>query len=54
VACRRDGTCYSITVRQTTPIRTAMAAIDEQAWVDIVYPHGAWHRSPRPEVGVTG
>ena len=31
---------YSITVRQTTPIRQAIAAIDEDAWTDIVYPDG--------------
>jgi Transposase DDE domain group 1 len=39
-ACRRHGIHYSITVRQTKPIRQAVAAIDEQAWVDIVYPDG--------------
>jgi Transposase DDE domain group 1 len=39
-ACRRHGIRYSITVRQTKPIRAAIAAIDEQAWVDIVYPEG--------------
>jgi hypothetical protein len=38
--CRRHGIRYSITVRQTKPIRAAIAAIDEQAWVDIVYPDG--------------
>jgi hypothetical protein len=30
----------SITVRQTKPIRTAIEAIDQDAWVDIVYPDG--------------
>jgi Transposase DDE domain group 1 len=39
-ACRRHRLRYSITVRQTTPIRAAIATIDEQAWVDIVYPEG--------------
>jgi hypothetical protein len=39
-ASRRHGIRYSITVRQTKPIRAAIAAIDEQAWVDIVYPDG--------------
>jgi hypothetical protein len=39
-ACRRHQIRYSITVRQTTPIRQAIATIDEQAWVDIVYPDG--------------
>ena len=27
-------------MRQTKPIRAAIATIDEQAWVDIVYPEG--------------
>jgi hypothetical protein len=31
---------YSITVRQTTPIRAAIATIAEDAWVQIVYPDG--------------
>jgi hypothetical protein len=39
-ACRRHQLRYSITVRQTTPIRAAIAAIDEDAWVQIVYPEG--------------
>ena len=39
-ACRRHQIRYSITVRQTTPIRTAIQAIDQDAWVDIVYPDG--------------
>ncbi len=39
-ACRRHQLRYSITVRQTKPVRAATAAIDEQAWVDIVYPEG--------------
>jgi hypothetical protein len=39
-ACRRHRIRYSITVRQTTPIRAAIATMDEQAWVDIVYPEG--------------
>lgn len=39
-ACRRHQIHYSITVRQTTPIRAAIAAIDEDAWVQIVYPEG--------------
>jgi hypothetical protein len=38
--CRRHGSRYSITVRLTTPIRAAIAVIDEQAWVQIVYPDG--------------
>jgi hypothetical protein len=39
-ACRRHRIRYSITVRQTPPIRAAIATMDEQAWVDIVYPEG--------------
>src|SRR5512132_852788 len=39
-ACRRHQLRYSITVRQTKPIRAAIAAIDEDAWVQIVYPDG--------------
>src|SRR6266545_4248975 len=38
--CRRHRIRYSITVRQTTPIRAAIATIDEDAWVEIVYPDG--------------
>jgi hypothetical protein len=36
--CRRHGIHYSITVRLTKPIRAAIAAITEAAWVEIVYP----------------
>jgi hypothetical protein len=39
-ACRRHRIRYSITVRQTTPIRQTIAAIDEEAWTPIVYPDG--------------
>jgi len=39
-ACRRHQLRYSITVRQTKPIRQAIQAIDEAAWVQIVYPDG--------------
>jgi hypothetical protein len=39
-ACRRHRIRYSITVRQTKPIRAAIAGIDEDAWVEIVYPDG--------------
>jgi hypothetical protein len=37
-ACRRHQIRYSITVRQTKPIRAAIATISEDAWTDIVYP----------------
>jgi hypothetical protein len=39
-ACRRHEIRYSITVRQTAPIRAAIAAIAEDAWTQIVYPEG--------------
>jgi hypothetical protein len=38
--CRRHRIRYSITVRQTKPIRAAIAAIDEDDWTPIVYPDG--------------
>jgi hypothetical protein len=38
--CRRYQIRYSITVRQTKPIRQAIAAIDEDAWTPIAYPDG--------------
>jgi Transposase DDE domain group 1 len=53
-ACRRHQIRYSITVRQTRPIRQAIGAIDEDAWTDIVYPTAAPPRSPRPATRVTG
>jgi hypothetical protein len=53
-ACRRHQLRYSITVRQTTPIRAAIATIAADAWVDIVYPKGGLARSPRPATRVTG
>jgi hypothetical protein len=52
-ACRhqlRD----SITVRQTTPIRAAIATIPADAWVQIGYPTVASPRSPRPATRATG
>src|SRR5512132_1258119 len=39
-ACRRHQLRSSIAVRQTTPIRAAIATIAADAWVDIVYPDG--------------
>lgn len=36
----RLGVAWSITVNLNPSIRTAIAAIDENAWVDIVYPDG--------------
>lgn len=38
-ACRDHGVAFSITVRQTAPVKTAIAAIDESAWCRIAgYP----------------
>ena len=37
---RSQGVRYSITVRQTKTVRVAIAAIHEQAWVDIAYQPG--------------
>jgi hypothetical protein len=39
-ACRRHGIHYSVTVRQTKPIRAAIAAIPQHAWTPIAYPDG--------------
>jgi hypothetical protein len=38
--CRRHQIHYSITVRQTKPIRQAIATISEDAWTPIGYPDG--------------
>jgi len=39
-ACRDHGTGYSITVRQVSAVRTAIAAIADDAWVPIDYTIG--------------
>jgi DDE family transposase len=39
-ACRRHHIRFSITVRQTSTVATAIAAIPEHAWADIDYPDG--------------
>jgi Transposase DDE domain group 1 len=39
-ACRRHRIRYSITVRQTKPIRAAIATIPADAWTPIVHPDG--------------
>jgi Transposase DDE domain group 1 len=39
-ACRRHHIRFSITVRQTSTIAAAIAAIAEHAWTDIDYPDG--------------
>jgi hypothetical protein len=40
IKTRRHRIRYSITVRQTKPIRAAIARIDDAAWTPIVYPDG--------------
>jgi Transposase DDE domain group 1 len=39
-ACRRHDIRFSITVRQTSTVTTALAAVDEHAWTEIDYPDG--------------
>lgn len=39
-ACRDHGVSYSITVRQVRAVKTAIAAIDEDAWTPIEYTIG--------------
>jgi hypothetical protein len=39
-ACRRHGIRFSVTVRQTSTVTTAIAAIGESAWGEIDYPDG--------------
>jgi hypothetical protein len=39
-ACRRHDIHFSITVRQTSTVTAAIAAIGEDAWTDIDYPEG--------------
>ena len=38
-AVTRAGARFSVTARQTAPVRAAISAIQEQAWVPIGYPH---------------
>jgi hypothetical protein len=44
---------FSITVRQTKPVRAVIAAIPEATWTTITYPTRASRRSPRPRSAVT-
>jgi hypothetical protein len=41
-ACRRAGVRFSITVRIDAKIRRTIAAIDDDAWVEIRYPQPIW------------
>ena len=40
--CVRAGVRFSITTRQTRPVRSTIAAIPEDAWVPIAYPHAIY------------
>jgi hypothetical protein len=53
-ACRRHRIRYWITVRQTTPIRQVIAAINQDAWVEIVYPDGGLAQVAETRHRVTG
>jgi hypothetical protein len=41
-ACIRAGVRFSITTKQTRPVRAAIQTIDPQAWVPIAYPHAIY------------
>lgn len=41
-AARRGGARFSITARMDAAVKKAIAAIDEQAWTPIRYPHAVW------------
>ena len=53
-ACRRHQIRYSITVRQTTPIRAAIATSTSRHGSTSSTPRVASRRSPRPATRVTG
>jgi hypothetical protein len=41
-ACIRAGVRFSITTKQTRPVRAAIETIDPEAWVPIAYPHAIY------------
>src|SRR5208337_2414854 len=41
-AARRNGARFSVTVPMNASIRAAIAAIPENAWTAIKYPHAIW------------
>jgi hypothetical protein len=41
-ACIRAGVRFSITAKQTRPVRAAIETIAEHAWVPIAYPHAIY------------
>ena len=53
-ACRRHQIDYSITVRQTKPIRQAIAFIEKTPASRSSTPTAAWPKSPRPATRATG
>ena len=40
--CQRAGVRFSITTRQTRPVRAAIKTIDPEGWVPIAYPHAIY------------
>jgi hypothetical protein len=54
LACRRHQIDYSITVRQTKPIRQAIAFIEKTPGSRSSTPTAAWPKSPRPATRATG
>jgi hypothetical protein len=50
-ACRRHDIHFSITVRQTSTVTAAIAAIGEDAWTDIDYPAGGVARVAETTLG---
>jgi Transposase DDE domain group 1 len=46
-AIRRGGACFSVTVRMDAKVRSAIAAIGEDAWTPITYPDAVWDEDQR-------
>jgi hypothetical protein len=46
-ACQRAGVRFSVTIRVSTKVRTAVDAIPDDAWVEIEYPHPVWDDQQR-------
>jgi hypothetical protein len=46
-ACVRVGVRFSITTKQTRPVRAAIEAIEAGAWVPIAYPHAIFDEDTR-------
>jgi len=45
--CIRAGVHFSITTKQTRPLRAAIDAIKEDDWVPIAYPHAIYDEATR-------